>query len=396
MASGMIEFTSSKIKSRIILPGTGRVTLYIVYKKLIKPFLFLFSPDFVHNAIVVSGRVVQFCRPSRWIVRKLWRRDDLRLSQDILGLKFVNPVGLSAGFDKNIELTPLIESVGFGFEIGGSVTMTPRAGNERPWFYRLPKTESIVVYAGLANRGVVKIGSSIKKNQSKLKQMPLSVSVAVVAKTTNETCQEAIIDAKNTALYILQHNLAQMIEINISCPNAGDDQPFSRPEMLEELLTELDKLDRDIPFFVKMPNLNSLMEFDELLKVISRHNVQGVTIANLVKDRLKVALKDELPDDIKGGLSGAPTRQPSTELIKRAYQKYGDKLIIIGVGGIFTAEHAYEKIKAGASLVGMITGMIFEGPQVVGKINQGLARLLEKDGFSNITEAIGADVRKNH
>lgn len=365
-----------------------------VYKKVIKPVLFLFSPDFVHNAIVACGKVIQGVPLARWILRKCWRRDRATLNQSLFGIDFASPVGLSAGFDKNIELTPLMESVGFGFATGGSVTLSARRGNARPWFYRLPKTESIVVHAGLANKGIVTIAKAIKKNRRRVKWTPLHISVAVVAKTPKETNQDAIIDAKNTTSYILQRGLASAIEINISCPNAGDSQPFSEPRLLDELLTVLDTLEREVPFFVKMPILPSARQFDELLEVIVRHNVQGVTIANLVKDRQRVKLHDDLPDEVKGGLSGSPTRAISTALIRHTYKKYGDRLVIIGVGGVFSAEHAYEKIRAGASLVAMITGLIFEGPQVVGRINRGLADLLDQDGFDSITEAIGADHKK--
>lgn len=365
-----------------------------MYKRVVKPILFLFSPDFVHNSIVRIGKILQPVLPIRWLLKKMWRRDDGRLRQDILGIDFSNPIGLSAGFDKNIELTPLMEAVGFGFQTGGSVTLSPRKGNARPWFHRLPKTESIVVHAGLANKGIVEIAKTIQKNQRRAKSMPLFISVAVVAKTRKETNQDAIIDAKSTVSYILQRNLARAIEINISCPNAGDSQPFSSPGLLDELLSELDSIDRTVPFFVKMPILPSAKEFDALLDVIVRHNIQGVTIANLVKNRELVKLQDELADDIPGGLSGAPTRAVSTLLVHRAYKKYGDRLTIIGVGGVFSAEHAYEKIKAGASLVGMITGVIFGGPQVVGKINRDLLRLMELDGFGHISEAVGADHKK--
>ncbi len=363
----------------------------LMYKSLIKPILFLFSPDTVHNLIVNLGKIAQSTGFSRWLLRKMWRRDRVILEQQVNGMSLKNPIGLSAGFDKNIELTPLMQSVGFGFATGGSITLAPRKGNPRPWFYRLPKTESLVVHAGLANKGLVTIKDGIRRNQKRAKTMPLFISVAVVAKNANETNQDAIIDAKNTTLYILQRSLANAIEINISCPNAGDDQPFTQPQLLDELLGELDKIDRGVPFFVKMPNLLQLKHFDDLLKVISRHNIQGVTIANLVKNRESVKLQDELPEDVKGGLSGSPTRARSTALIRYAYKKYGGKLTIIGVGGVFTADHAYEKIRAGASLVGMITGMIFNGPGVVGQINKELAQLLERDGFKNITEAVGAD-----
>lgn len=361
-----------------------------MYKKLIKPVLFWMSPDFVHRATISIGRIVQIVPPIRWLLRKWWRYDNPTLEQNLFGINFLNPVGLSAGFDKNVELTPLIESVGFGFETGGSVTLAKRIGNKRPWFYRLPKSESIVVHAGLANKGIVNIGRKIQRNLKQVKQTPLIVSVAVVAKTHKETCEDAIIDAKNTIEYILQHQLAQMVEINISCPNAGDNQPFAEPEMLDKLLTILDEVDRNVPFFVKMPNFPKLSLLDSLLRVIIQHNIQGVTIANLVKERQKIKLIDDLPEGIKGGLSGAPTCYRSTMLIRYAYRKYGKQLKIIGVGGIFNSEQAYEKIKAGACMVEMITGVIFEGPQVVGKINRELVELLKNDGYHNISEAIGA------
>ena len=366
-----------------------------MYKSIIKPILFLFSPDFVHSATISVGKVVQAIPPVRWILRKCWRYDNQVLEQELFGMTFANPIGLSAGFDKNVQLTPLMSSVGFGFETGGSVTLGERKGNARPWFYRLPKTQSLVVHAGLANRGIVNGEATIIKNSRRSKNLPLFISVAIVAKTSKETCQDAIIDAKNTILYILQHSLSKAIEINISCPNAGDEQPFTNPKMLDELLTELDKIERNLPFLIKMPHVASLKQFDALLSVITRHNIQGLTIANLIKDRSSVKLLDELPDEVKGGLSGAPTRKLSTAMVHYAYRKYGDRLKIVGVGGVFNAEHAYEKIRAGASLVGMITGVIFEGPQVVGRINKGLVKLMERDGFTNITEAIGADHKKS-
>ena len=366
-----------------------------MYKKIIKPILFLFPPDFIHNTTVRAGRVVQVLPPVRWILRKWWAYSDARLNQSILDIDFANPIGLSAGFDKNVQLTPLMSSVGFGFETGGSVTLGERKGNARPWFYRLPKTQSLVVHAGLANRGIVNGEATIIKNSRRSKNLPLFISVAIVAKTSKETCQDAIIDAKNTILYILQHSLAKAIEINISCPNAGDEQPFTNPRMLDELLTELDKIERSLPFLIKMPQVSSLKEFDALLRIVDRHNIQGLTIANLVKDRSSVKLLEELPEDVKGGLSGAPTRKVSTAMVRYAYKKYAQRFTIIGVGGVFSAEHAYEKIRAGASLVGMITGVIFEGPQVVGKINKGLIKLLDEDGFMSITEAIGADHKKS-
>ncbi|HMQ96468.1 MAG TPA: quinone-dependent dihydroorotate dehydrogenase [Candidatus Saccharibacteria bacterium] len=366
-----------------------------MYKKIIKPILFLFSPDFVHNSTVTAGRCIQSFAAGRWIITLLWRRNNQYLHQTILDIDFANPVGLSAGFDKNAELAPLMESVGFGFETAGSVTLEPRIGNPRPWFYRLPNTKSLVVHAGMANKGMTVISRSITRNAIKVKQMPLFLSVAVVARNSECNNLDAIRDTTDTVSYILERSLAKAIEINISCPNVGDNQPFATPEALEQLLAELDKIARELPFFVKMPNMSNMSEFDKLLQVIVRHDIQGVTVSNLVKDRETVDLKDALPPEIRGGLSGEPTKARSLKLIRHTYETYGDRLVIIGVGGIFSAQDAYNKMKAGASLVAMITGVIFEGPQVVGKINKGLVELARADGYSVISEAIGADCRKS-
>ena len=366
-----------------------------MYKHIIKPILFLFQPDFVHNMIILAGRASQSTPGVRGMLKRWWRYDDVVLNQTICGIEFANPVGLSAGFDKNIELTPLMESVGFGFETGGSVTLEPRVGNPGPWFYRLPKSKSLVVHAGMANRGLVNISRHVTRGGRKVASMPLFISVAVVSSTSSCSAKNIINDARQAIEYILQHDLAQAIEINISCPNVGDDQPFCNPELLESLLAEVDKIKRDRPFFIKMPNMMSVESFDKLLKVAIKHDIQGVTIANLVKDRHTVDLQDTLPDEVKGGLSGLPTKERSTILIKHAYENYGDKLKIIGVGGIFSADDAYEKIKAGASLVAMITGVIFEGPMVIGKINRGIAERLWRDGYSSLTEAVGASCKKS-
>ena len=370
-----------------------------MYKRFVKPVLFLLTPDFAHRLIVFCGRVVQALPPVRWAIRKSWSFQDNSLQQEVDGITFYNPIGLSAGFDKNVQLSPLMEGVGFGFASGGSVTLEPRKGNRRPWFHRLPETKSVVVYAGMPNYGLRKISRYIRRNRRRLDNMPTVVSVAVVAnKTTRERMgtrltKEAIIaDVKKATEYISDNKLASVVEINISCPNAGK-EPFIETESLDALLTTLDSVPRDVPFWVKMPHLYDVEQFDSLLKVIVQHNVQGVTVANLVKDRSKIDIKDPLTDEIRGGLSGEPTREHSLELIRHAYRNYGDRLIIVGVGGVFSAEDAYVKIKAGASLVGLITGLFFEGPQLVGRINRGLAELLKKDGFSHISEAVGADFR---
>lgn len=373
----------------------GRRITGFVYRRIVKRLLFRCSPDAVHTGLVRFAKVWQripgLCQLTRLILAS--RRSD-RLTQTLHGMTFFSPVGLSAGFDKNIELQPTLDMVGAGFMAGGSITLRPRKGNARPWFYRLSQTRSLVVHAGLANAGSDVVLKNAMRHQAVQQRMPLFVSVAVVACSPDMSDTEIIKDVCQTVQKVAESGFAQAIEVNISCPNVHDDQPFIQPVRLAQLLDAIDALDVSLPIFVKMPNLASWRQFEPVVDEVARHNIQGVTIGNLVKDREAVMLKDELPHYIMGGLSGEPCRVRSTELIRRTYQKYGTTLTIIGVGGIFTADDAYEKIRAGASLVALITGMIFEGPQVMGDIADGIDKRLRVDGFSHISEAVGVDAKK--
>lgn len=317
------------------------------------------------------------------------------LSQKLHGIRFDNPVGLSAGFDKNFELPPLIKSIGFGFMEGGSITLASCPGNPKPWFYRLPKTKSIVVHAGLPSQGVSAIVRRIKKySQGTFDGFPLNISVAKT--NSREACSEdkAITDYIGSLRVLQKSGLGDMITLNISCPNTFGGEPFTKPGKLGRLLTRVDDLHLRQPIFIKMPIDMPWPEFRNLLKVIIKHKVAGVTIGNLAKDRNKLELKDVLPREVQGGLSGKPTWDLSNNLIRRTYCEYGDRLTIIGVGGIFSAQDAYTKIRLGASLVELITGMIYQGPQLIGQINHDLSKLVERDGFVNITEAIGIDCNR--
>ena len=363
------------------------------YTKAVKPLLFKQKPDTVHQHLLQAGSRLQRLGIVRSLVHVVWAyENNARLSQEVLGIRFRNPIGLSAGFDKNFELLPMLKSIGFGFMEGGSLTYEPCTGNPKPWFYRLPKTKSIVVYAGLANQGVTKIIERIKDYKpSTLTNFPLNISVAKTNSkvTTNET--DAIADYVGSLSQLKKAGVGSMITINISCPNTYGGEPFTTPTLLEHLLQKIDKVNVSQPIFIKMPANLAWPDFDNLLAVAAKHQVAGITISNLAKDRGQVKLMDPLPDSVKGGLSGKPTWELSNNLIYQTYKKYHDRFVIIGVGGIFSAEDAYTKIKLGATLVELITGLIFEGPQLIGQINQGLVALLERDGYQTIHEAIGVD-----
>ncbi len=369
-----------------------RSVTHWLYVHVVKPILFRYQPDGVHHGMVKVTKFVQKLHGIRELPRLWSYYNDEMLSQTIGGIKFRNPIGLSAGFDKEISMPRMIRAVGFGWMTGGSVTWGAYKGNDGAWYYRLPKTKSLVVNAGLPSEGIeVVVGRVADYPEAMFVDFPLSVSVAKT--NTKETASEDTAVADYCASLTEFDKLAQvtLLEINISCPNTFGGEPFTTAERLEKLLTGVDMHHLTKPVFIKMPINLPFEEFDKLLRVITEHEVAGVTIGNLHKDRRAVELKDVLPDDVKGNLSGAPAKAISTELVRRTYKQYGDKLVIVGVGGVFTAEDAYEKIKAGASLVAMITGLIFEGPSEPGAINEGLVRLLRRDGYSNVKQAIGTE-----
>jgi dihydroorotate dehydrogenase (fumarate) len=244
---------------------------------------------------------------------------------------------------------------------------------------------------GLANKGAAAVQRQIARwgARKPLRTFPVVVSVA---KTNNpQTCsdQEAIADYLGS-LQLLQHDPhVAVLELNISCPNTYGGEPFTDPQRLEQLLSAVDALDIAKPIWVKMPINHTWQEFDALLAVVTQHNVQAVTIGNLNKKRDAIS-SDDLPSQVHGNLSGLPTQALSDSLIEQTYQHYGDKLLIVGVGGVFTAQDAYRKLCLGASLVELITGLIYEGPQLIGQINRELADLFARDGYHTITQAIGS------
>ena len=375
--------------------GICRSVTAVIYQKIARPLLFKISPDAVHTKTVKLGMLVQPSRLIRRLINICWAYPSTpALRQRLNGIDFYNPVGLSAGFDKNIEVVPLMKAIGFGFMEGGTVTNQSSGGNSRPWFHRLPKSKSLVVHAGLANQGVKVVAERISGYKADtFDKFTLNMSIAHSNVASIKTEKSAIIDCAKGVAVAAKLKSVGMITVNVSCPNTYDGNPFTNPETLEKLLKEIDKVDARQPIFLKMPVHLDWKAFDAMVSVIARHKVSGLTIANLAKDREAIKNNgDNLPDAIKGGFSGGPTRQLSNDLIFRTRTKYKDRFTIIGVGGIFSADDAYVKIRAGANLVALITGIIYEGPQIVGQINQGLDRLLKRDGFASIYDAVGADI----
>jgi dihydroorotate dehydrogenase len=362
----------------------------VIYKRMVKPVLFRRLPDNVHKRMLRIASACQRSALMRAIMRTTWAyQNDPYLSQTLHGITFANPIGLSAGFDKNFELPPTMKAIGFGLMEGGSITYRQCEGNPRPWFYRLPKSKSLVVHVGLANDGAATI---LERIQTYPKQtfdgFPLNISVAKTNSKLTSTDEEAVKDYTGSLKLIKAKKVGDLVTLNISCPNTYGGEPFTTPKRLELLLTAVDELRLIQPVFIKMPINLAWPEFQGLLRVAAAHNVAGVIIGNLQKQR--GGLKDVLPEEIQGGLSGKPTYALSNELIAHTYRSFGDRFTIIGVGGVFSADDAYTKIKLGASLVELVTGLIFEGPELIGQINRGLVRRLQADGYHTISEAVGA------
>lgn len=426
--------TWTKIRNKIIR---------FKYKWILKPILFKFDPEDAHDLFVRIGNFLGLMLATRWLTRVLFDYENPILEQEILGIKFKNPIGLSAGFDKNARLTKILPAVGFGFAEVGSVTGRPCKGNEGRHLWRLPKSKSLIVYYGLTNDGAeniakklaaTEIGSgyarsnrfrrqtlevgfqvSPKSNfESPNNRFPIGISLAKTNDQETITTEAGIADYIKAYEAFLKTNVGDYFTINISCPNTFGGEPFVEPERLDLLLSAFAKV-RDgatevvscaarsdfgsvnRPLFIKLPPDLDNDKLDAIIELVKKYKINGFVSTNLTKDRnnplIKDKIKDSLPTD-KGGLSGKIVEELATKQIEYIYKKIKDipqaeRPIIIGCGGIFTAQDAYNKIKAGASLLQLITGMIFEGPQAISEINQGLVALLQKDGYKNISEAVG-------
>lgn len=359
------------------------------YKHIIKPnFVFNVPPDEAHDRMITFCQVTKRVPPLMWLERTMLDYTDPILETTVMGVDFTNPFGLSAGLDKNCEMTTLLDNAGFGFETVGSTTARPCEGNAKPWFHRLPEYDSMMVHVGLANLGSETVIDRAEQAWTRAKQMQISVSIARTNDGLVGDLDEGIEDYC-TSMRRAAGRTA-MVEVNVSCPNTCAGEPFTAdPKNLDRLFDALDAIDRPQPTLVKMPLNKPWEEFRALLEVLAEHNVQGVSIANLQKDRTGL----EIPGTWEGGLSGGPTTRASLELIARTRREFGDRFAIAGIGGVFTPEQAYAKIRAGADLVMFISSLMYRGPQQITVLKRGLAELLRRDGFESVAEAVGADLR---
>ncbi|KKQ95400.1 MAG: Dihydroorotate dehydrogenase 2 [Candidatus Woesebacteria bacterium GW2011_GWB1_43_14] len=357
-----------------------------------KPALFLLDSESIHNHFTSFGKYLGSSALTRNMIKNLFFYEDKKLVQKIEGLKFENPIGLAAGFDYDGNLTQILPKISFGFSTVGTVTNMSYDGNPAPRLGRLPKSKSLLVNKGFKSRGAAEI---IKKLGGLKFDAPVGISIGRTNSAKLTTIKESINDIlASFASFEKSKVRHSYYELNISCPNlihGAKNITFYPPRNLNNLLTSLDKLRIKKPIFIKMPITESNEDFLKMLKVIVKHKVCGVIIGNLEKNRKNQSFnKVEISKATAGNFSGLPCRKRSNELISLTYRHYGDKLIIIGCGGVFSAEDAYEKICRGASLVQLITGLIYEGPQLPREINEGLIKLIARDQYKSINEAVGS------
>ena len=347
---------------------------YALYITCFKPLFFLFEPEKVHNIIVKIGAMLGRNTVTRTLMKLSWAHINKNNMKKIDGIVFPGIVGLSAGFDYNGDLVETLPAMGFGFHTVGTVTFEPYDGNPPPRLVRFPKSQALLVNKGLKNLGAKAILEKLLKQKITI---PLGISIA----STNRKFQnenEQISDIIQ-CFTLFEHSPLQhsYYELNISCPNTFGGEPFTTPKKLQKLITKMDELKLHRPLYVKMPIDQPVDETLSLLKVLNNHNVQGVIFGNLTKDHNNPAIH---PDDklqwqnLRGNVSGKPTWKRSNDCITLCRAEFGSRFTIIGAGGVFNGDDAEEKLNHGADLIQLITGFIYQGPQLIGQINHHLAK----------------------
>ncbi|AIU67595.1 quinone-dependent dihydroorotate dehydrogenase [Vibrio coralliilyticus] len=368
------------------LIGLRNLLLRVLYR-IARPLIFLMDPEDAHYMFKKVGVFMGSNPLTRGLTGLLFDYNHASLKTKVDGIEYRNPVGLSAGFDKDGELTKIYPSIGFGLAELGSFTGEVCPGNPGKRLFRMVKSKSILVWYGLNNQGAEKISSRLQgTNFGRLK---VGINAAKSNITPEFDLQESIEDYTKTMS--LFKDIGDYYTINISCPNTQDGEPFVDPSNLDALLIAVNEHRVEgRPIYVKLAADLELEEINTIVDKCVEHNIDGVVLTNLAKPAFNQEyVKEELPYH-KGAMSGLPLQRISTNVIRHVYRRTRGELTIIGVGGVFTAKDAYEKITSGASLLHMITTMIFDGPQNINEINRGLVKLLKADGFNSIEEAVGS------
>lgn len=341
-----------------------------MYKSIIRPILFLISPETVHKIVAFMLKFTFRVPFLSKLLMKIYTVQSPSLETEVAGIKFPNPVGLAAGFDKNASLYHELSMFGFGCIEIGTVTPLAQKGNAKPRLFRLKKDKALINRMGFNNNGLTEAIKKLKANNNII----IGGNIGKNTATPNEIAVNDYVRCF-TGLY----PYVNYFVVNVSCPNISDLKKLQDQDALEKILSEIvlirSKSPKYKPVFLKIsPDLN-LNQIDETLKIVSNTKIDGLVVSNstVSRDGLKTN-KDTIEKVGNGGLTGLPIKDRSTEMIRYISKKMNNKLPIIGVGGIFSPQDAIDKIDAGASLVQVYTGFIYEGPGIVKRINKAILK----------------------
>ncbi|MDR0659758.1 MAG: quinone-dependent dihydroorotate dehydrogenase [Prevotellaceae bacterium] len=341
--------------------------------KLIRPILFLFSPETIHHSIVNLLRISKFIPFCSSIIRGLFKRKTTNLEREVFGIRFSNPLGFAAGFDKNAEIVNQLADFGYSFIEVGTVTPQPQPGNPKPRCFRLPENKAIINRMGFNSKGV----DYMLRKLAKFKRRKGVVIGGNIGKNTVTANDEA--PADYTYSFVKLYSYVDYFTVNISCPNVTDLCKLQNKDSIEAILTPLmgHRKTQEVykPILVKLSPDLTLDQVDEQLDAAIALGIDGVVAVNTTTSR-----EDIDPQKAEkvgsGGLSGAPLTKRALEMVSYISQKTESKLPIVGVGGIMTEDDAVNMLKAGASLIQLYTGFIYQGPSFVKRINKRLIREL--------------------
>ena len=361
----------------------------MVYRSLVRPILFRLPPETAHELALHS---LSFLK--RFVAPPF---ESPALNTNLFNLWFKNPVGLAAGFDKNGIALQSLSALGFGFIEAGTVTYHAQPGNPKPRMFRLSTDQALINRAGFNNAGAAAFAKHVERH------LPDCVLGISIGKSKITPMEQATGDY--LASFELVYKLAGYIAINVSSPNTPQLRELQQSEQLTSLLTALQSRNRElqkttsrpapVPLLVKISPDLERRDLEMIVEVIQRLNIDGIIATNTTVSRDNLRTDRARVDACgEGGLSGKPLADRSTKMIAELYELTNGRIPLIGVGGIFTAEDAWEKICAGANLVQLYTGFIYQGPGVVRQINEGLARILAREGFASIQEAVGCNVKQ--
>jgi len=361
----------------------------MLYRSLLRPILFRLPPETAHELALHSLSFAPGVA-TRFLGNRFQRSPFGELRR--FGLTFSNPVGLAAGFDKDGIALPALAALGFGFIEAGTVTYHAQPGNERPRLFRIPADKGLINRAGFNNEGAIPFAGRIARHK------PNCVLGISIGKSKVVPFEEAIDDYLKSFAAIFP--VADYVAVNISSPNTPRLRELQHAEQLDDLLQALQKRNAELaaesqrpklPLLVKLSPDLDFAELRDLVDVVQRHGIAGLIATNTTTERNNLQTPSAVIDAVgAGGLSGFPIRNQSTKIIARLYQLTSGGIPLIGVGGIFTAADAWEKICAGAGLVQLYTGLIYEGPSIARTINDGLAEILKQSSFHNLDEAVGS------